>query len=248
MMRSKGELVLGKIKSEPLNKAPNTIRSKSKLVLGRFKRDPLPITNEAPSAIQSKSELAVGRFNSEPLSNAPSATTSNLKSELVMGRFKSEPLPITNDSPSAIRSITSKSKPSKYKPGLPGCSRLAGAPAASNLSFSRKKVGSNLPHLKSSHAVATIDNGFKSRTSSGSAFYTKVITRQVFQAAEQAAKRANSGPTLKPPQKAPQMLLPPSPNSSDSAVCKIIASLLGLLILGWHVCIYVNLWCLIQRG
>jgi len=123
--------------------------------------------------------------------------------------------------------MTSKNKPFKYKPGLRECSRLAGALAASNLSFPQKKVfiGSFLPHLKSS--VAPIDNSSKSRTSSGLAFYTKVITRQVSQAAEPAVKRANFGPTLKPPQQAPQTLLPASPNSPDSAMCKIICMLVS---------------------
>jgi len=149
-------------------------------------------------------------------------TSSGSKSELLLGRCKSEPL-----------------KSEMVPVGI-----SAGAPASSNLPVSRKKVlkGSSLLHLNSS--AAPIDNGPKSHTSRGSAFYSKVVARQVSQAAEQAAKRAKSRPTSKPPQKVPQMLFPPSP---VAAMCKIIASLLGLLIFGWQICIYRNLWFLTQK-
>jgi len=130
---------------------------------------------------------------------------------------------------------SSKSDPFQFQT-VPGGSS-AGVPAVSNLSVSRKKVlkESSLPHLNSSDAP--IDSGPKSHTSSGSAFYSMVVARQVSQAAEQAAKRTKSRPTSNPTQIVPQMLLPPLP---DSAVYKIIASLLGLLILGWQICIYMN--------
>jgi len=131
-----------------------------------------------------------------------------------------------------------KSEPLKYKLGLPGGSS-AGAPSASNRSVSRTEVrkGRSISHLNSS--ASPIDNGkhnssFKSRTSSGSTFYSKVVARQVSEAAKQAAERAKSGPNLKSPQKAPQTLLPPR---QDSSVCTIIARLLGLLVLGWQTCL-----------
>ena len=142
-------------------------------------------------------------------------TSSGSKSERVSGSSKSDPLQIRT---------------------VPGGSS-AGVPAVSNLSVLRKKVlkGSSLPHANSS--AAPIDSGPKSHTSSGSAFYSMVVARQVSQAAEKAAKKTKSRPTSNPTQIVPQMLLPPLP---DSALCKIIASLLGLLILGWQICIYMN--------
>jgi len=184
----------------------------------KSKPEPLPITKEVQSAIKSK--LDVGRLKSEP-----------------------GPLPIRNDSPSAIKPrselalVRLKSEPFKLRPGLPG-GRHVGASTASNLSSSRKEMpkASSLSHLKSS-AVPTY-NSPKSRTSSGSAFYSKVVARQVSQAAVQAAKRAKA--TLKAPQEAPQKFVPPS-HDSVAAVRKINASLLGLLILGWHICMYMNL-------
>jgi len=198
-------------------------RSKSELALDRINHEPLASIDEAATADRSKSELAIGRFNSEPLPKPVASDAITSKGELVLGRFKSEPL--------------------KFQPGLLGGSS-AGARATSHMNFSRQKVlkGNSLPHLKSS--AVPIDNGPKSRTSSGSAFYSTVIARQVSQAAEQAAKRAEAGHTLRSPQKAPKTLFPPSP---VSAVCKIIACLLGLLILGWHICIYMNLWSSNQR-
>ena len=197
-------------------------RSESELALVRINHEPLASIDEAATADRSKSELAIGRFNSEPFPKPVASDAMTFKSELVLGRFKSEPL--------------------KFQPGL--LSSLAHARATSYVNFSRQKVfkGNSPPHLKSS--AAPIDNGPKSRTSSGSAFYSTVIARQVFQAAKQVAKKAKSGPIVKPPQKVPRTLLSPSP---VSLVGKIIASLLGLLILGWHVCIYTNLWCLASR-
>ena len=217
MVRSQNEF-----DSKPLPKASSATRSKRDRVFGRLKSEPepLPITNEVHSAISFKSKLDVGRLKSEP-----------------------GPLPIRNDSPSAIKPrselalVRLKSEPFKLRPGLPG-GRHVGASTASNLSSSRKEMlkASNLSHLTYS-AVPTY-NSPKSRTSSGSAFYSKVVARQVSQAAVQAAKRAKA--TLKAPQEAPQKFFPPSPDSV-AAVRKINASLLGLLILGCHICMYMNL-------
>ena len=118
---------------------------------------------------------------------------------------------------------------------VPSASSVGGQ-ATSKFSVSQKEVlkGRCPPHLKSS--AAPIDNSLKSRTSSGSAFYSKVVARQVSEAAEQAAQRANSMPTVESHQKAPETLLPPVPHSAVSTL-KIVAGLLGLLVLGWQMSI-----------
>jgi len=73
--------------------------------------------------------------------------------------------------------------------------------------------------------------------SSGAAFYSKVIARQVSQAAEEAAKRAEIERTrLKSSEKS--VLSSESPNSAASTIfATIFASLLRFLIVCWHMCV-----------
>jgi hypothetical protein len=73
--------------------------------------------------------------------------------------------------------------------------------------------------------------------SSGAAFYSKVIARQVSQAAEQAAKRAKIERT-RPKSSEKSVLSSKSPDSAASIIfATIFASLLRFLILGWRMCV-----------
>jgi len=160
------------------------MRSKSELALAICKSQPLsPTTNEAESAIRYKCELVKGKLKSEPLPIANEAI--RFHNEPGLGRLKSEPLAITNRAQSAITSKHErvlgrvKSEPLKFQSGLP-VSRPASVQADSkNVSIPARdsRWGGLLPS--------------KSNTTSGSVFYSKVIT-QVFLAAKQAAKRAKS--------------------------------------------------------
>jgi hypothetical protein len=67
--------------------------------------------------------------------------------------------------------------------------------------------------------------------SSGAAFYSKVIARQVAQAAEQAAKRVEMQRIRN---KTPKRSTSKSP---DVAASTIFASLLCFLVLGWQMCV-----------
>lgn len=73
------------------------------------------------------------------------------------------------------------------------------------------------------------NSGNFKKLSSGTAFYSRVIARQVAQANEQAAARAES--RYKSPQKLPKESLPLSP------VSKILQSILGLVTVSWQMCV-----------
>ena len=73
--------------------------------------------------------------------------------------------------------------------------------------------------------------------SSRAAFYSKVITRQVSQAAEQAAKRAQIERT-RPKSSEKLVLSSELPDSAASTIfATMFASLLRFLIVGWHMCV-----------
>jgi len=169
------------------------------------------------------------RVNSRAETEAPSLLWTKSESQ-VLGRPDSSLLRLegyedgnharataTNEAPSLVRS----------KGKLVG--RLA---SESNLSFSRlqlKAHGRSLPHLNRLRII-----NYKRRdshtVSSGAAFYSEVIARQVVQAAEQAAKRVEMERIRN---KTPKRSTSESP---DSAASTIFGGLLRLLILGWQMC------------
>jgi len=209
------------------NRARPSAQEAASLVNSRFVNCVRPSAQEAPSLAGYKSKST--RSFSSGSSASPSATNEAPSFVRSPSAFVRTPASEANRSFSRLQRLKSHESSLPHLNSSEARLRIIDDEQKWNMTMVKPRK-SDSDAKKQSRSMLHDNRRTSHTVSSGAAFYSKVIARQVAKAAEQVAKRAEMERFRnEPPKKS-------TSESPDSAASTIFASLLRFLILGFQMC------------